>query len=165
MGSLTREQRSIIYGSLLGDGAMRCKSNALLEINHCFDQRHYVDWKYQKLSNLVLTPPKMRKSNGKRIAYRFTTRSLPDITPIYWQFYPEGTKRVPAKLELEPLLIAIWFMDDGSKSRNAVYFNTQQFSVECQQRLIEKLASIGLRCSLNRDKLYYRLWLAVSSVK
>jgi hypothetical protein len=38
VGSLTDVQHSIIIGSLLGDGAMRCKVNALLEINHCFAQ-------------------------------------------------------------------------------------------------------------------------------
>ena len=54
---LTSTQEQLIHGSLLGDGAMRCKQNALLEINHCFAQREYVDWKYEILSDLVLTPP------------------------------------------------------------------------------------------------------------
>ena len=67
MGSLTDMQRSVIVGSLLGDGTMRCKANALLEVNHL--------------------------------------------------------------LELTPLSMATWLMDDGSKSRNAVYLNTQQFVV------------------------------------
>ncbi len=50
VGSLTENQRSIIIGSLLGDGAMRCKVNALLEINHSSAQKEYVDWKYQQLA-------------------------------------------------------------------------------------------------------------------
>jgi hypothetical protein len=58
-------QRSIIIGSLLGDGTMRCRANALLEVNHCLAQKIYVDWKYQQL---VLTPPKARKSNGIKVA-------------------------------------------------------------------------------------------------
>lgn len=36
-GSLTEEQKQIIVGSLLGDGAMRIKTNALLEINHSIE--------------------------------------------------------------------------------------------------------------------------------
>jgi hypothetical protein len=56
VGSLTETQRSVIVGTLLGDGAMRCKTNALLEINHSYAQREYVDWKYQVLANLVATP-------------------------------------------------------------------------------------------------------------
>lgn len=43
VGSLTERQRSIIIGSLLGDGAMRCKVNALLEINHALQQKFYVE--------------------------------------------------------------------------------------------------------------------------
>jgi len=70
VGSLSKEQRSLIIGSLLGDGAMRCKTNALIEFNHGADQRAYVDWKYSRLANLVGTPPKLRKGNGGRIAYR-----------------------------------------------------------------------------------------------
>jgi len=45
--SLTSRQEALIVGSLLGDGAMRCKANALLEINHCLAQSGYVDWKYR----------------------------------------------------------------------------------------------------------------------
>ena len=39
VGSLSDEQRSLIVGTLLGDGAMRCKANALIEINHSAEQR------------------------------------------------------------------------------------------------------------------------------
>ena len=126
MGSLTGVQRSIITGSLLGDGAMRCKTNALLEINHCFHQRSYVDWKYSHIADLVRTPPKRRLGNGNRVAYRFVTRSLPELTPYYRRFYGSGKKSVP-QIELDSLTLAVWFMDDGCRSRNAVYLNTQQF--------------------------------------
>ena len=64
MGSLSEVQHSIILGSLLGDGAMRCKTNALLEINHSAAQDLYVDWKHQQLASLVATPPKRRKGNN-----------------------------------------------------------------------------------------------------
>jgi len=46
---------------------MRCKANALLEINHCLEQQAYVDWKYQQLADLVRTPPKARAGNGSRV--------------------------------------------------------------------------------------------------
>ena len=38
-GSLTEKQKQIIVGCLLGDGAMRIKTNALLEINHSLEQK------------------------------------------------------------------------------------------------------------------------------
>lgn len=161
---LTDEQRSLIVGSLLGDGAMRCKVNALLELNHSFEQRAYVDWKYRFLSDLVGTPPRMRPGNGSRIAYRFVTRSLPVLTPYYRLFYPAGRKIVP-DVELTPMALAVWIMDDGSRSYRAMYLNTQQFSIEDQFRLIEILGGqFGISATVNRDKSYYRLRISVASV-
>ena len=74
----------------------------------------------------IATPEKRRAGNGGRVAYRFVTRSAPALTPYYRLFYAEGRKRVP-KLELDSLALAVWLMDDGCRSRNAVYLNTQQF--------------------------------------
>jgi len=99
---------------MLGDGAMRCKREALLEINHSVRQREYVDWKYSKLSDLVRAPPRIRSGNGGRVAYRFTTLSLPELTEFHRMFYQNGKKVVPA-LELDAVSLAVWFMDDGSK--------------------------------------------------
>ena len=164
MLALTETQRSVILGSLLGDGTMRCKRNALLEVNHCLKQRSYVDWKWRVLENLVKTPPKARDGNGKRRAYRFTTLSLPQLTPFYYAFYTDGRKIIP-RLELTPLALAVWFMDDGCKSRNAVYLNTQQFEEPCQELLLDMLAGqFGLKGSLNLDKTYHRIRVAVESM-
>jgi hypothetical protein len=165
VGSLTENQRSIIIGSLLGDGAMRCKAKALLEINHSVDQKDYVDWKYQQLANLVKTPPKLRNGNGLRVAYRFTTLSFPQLTPYYQAFYREKRKVVP-RISLSPLSLAVWFMDDGCKSYRALYLNTQQFDLEHQELLIGLLKEQwGIQSSLNRDKQYSRIRIAVSSVQ
>lgn len=166
VGSLTEAQRSIIVGCLLGDGAMRCKANALLEVNHAAHQREYVDWKYRQLLNLCGTPPKYRRGNGKRVAYRFTTRSLPELTFFYRTFYRGRRRVVPDDLELTPLSLAVWFMDDGCKSHRALYLNTQQFDLESQHRLVGLLKEQwGVTSTLNRDKHYYRLRVAVSSVE
>lgn len=164
VGSLSETQRSVIIGSLLGDGAMRCKANALIEFNHSIAQKDYVDWKFQQLVQLVRTPPRSRQGNGGRIAYRFVSLSLPELTPYYRTFYSGGHKTIP-DLTLTPLALAVWFMDDGSKSYRAVYFNTQQFDAESQQRLLKILKEQwGIDAALNRDKTYYRIRVAVRSV-
>ena len=165
VGSLSEVQRQIIVGSLLGDGAMRCKTNALLEINHSSNQRSYVDWKYSHLADLVRTPPRIRKSNGGRIAYRFVTRSLPELTPYFGLFYGSGRKRIP-ELELTRLVLAVWFMDDGSRSRNSVYLNTQQYDETSQALLLRLLREQwGIDGTLNRDKTYYRIRISVNGTK
>lgn len=166
VGSLTKEQKSIIVGSLLGDGTMRRKVNAYLEINHAYSQRALVDWMYSKFKNLVLTPPKWRKGNGGREAYRFSTQSLPILTPFYNQFFMEGKKVVPNNLKLDALSLTVWFMDDGSKSRSSVYLNTQQFSTEEQFRLINFLDDqFGIKSTLNKDKKYFRIRIRTQSMK
>jgi hypothetical protein len=86
-------QHGIVIGTMLGDGSMRCKANALLEINHSATQASCVDWKYRHLADLVATPPKQRVGNGTRTAYRFVTRSLPVLTPYYRLFYESGKKQ------------------------------------------------------------------------
>ncbi len=123
-----------------------------------------MDWKYQQLAELVRTPPKARPGNGARVAYRFTTLSLPQLTPYYRAFYYGGEKVVP-DVELEPLSLAVWFMYDGCKSHRALYLNTQQFNVAGQLRLVGMLKQqFGIDATLNRDKTYFRLRIAVGSV-
>ena len=166
MGSLTERQKAIIVGCLLGDGTMRCKSNALLEINHSIRQRDYVEWKYNELQDLVSTRPHSRLGNAGRIAYRFTTRSLPELTDIYRAFYSDGEKIIAENLAIHPISLAVWFMDDGSKSYRALYLNTQKFKVSEQNRLSAILrGQYSIATTLNKDKQYYRLRIAVSSVK
>lgn len=166
VGSLTNVQESILIGSLLGDGTMRKKINAYLEINHAYSQRILVDWIYTELKNLVLTPPKWRKGNGNREAYRFFTRSLPVLTPFYDKFFINGKKIIPDNLKLNALSLAVWFMDDGSKSRSAIYLNTQQFSVKEQKKLIFILKDqFNLDSTLNKDKIYFRIRVRSESSK
>lgn len=168
MGSLNQVQQSILVGSLLGDGTLRKaqgKKNALFEVNHAYKSKVYVDWKYENLKEFVLTPPKKRTNNGTRIAYRFTTRSLQIFTDFHNQFYCNNHKIIPFSLIVDELALAVWFMDDGSKSRNAVYFNTQQFSQEEQKFLLNMLRDrFGIYGSLNKDKIYFRIRIAVNSM-
>ena len=160
VGSLTQEQKSIIVGSLLGDGYLRIvpnRKNAFIEINHSISEKDYVDWKYLKLKDLVKSPPKQRKGKGRRIAYRFFTRQHPELTELYQKFYKDGKKIIP-NLKLDPLMIAVWFMDDGSKSYKTYYLNTQRFDYQSQKILIQMLKEqCGINSSLNRDKEYFRI--------
>lgn len=169
MGSLNQVQISVLIGSLLGDGTLRKalgKLNALFEVNHTIKQKDYVDWKYEQFKMFVLTAPKARKGNGSRIAYRFTTQSLPVFTEFYNRFYDNKRKIIPSDLQLDPQALAIWFMDDGSKSRSSFYLNTQQFSLGDQQELIQMLEDqFNLIATLNKDKIYYRIRINTESSK
>src|SRR3989344_5572061 len=101
VGSLTQEQRSLVIGTLLGDGYLRIipkRRDALLEINHSFTQKEYVDWKYKVLKSISASPPKARKGNGTRIAYRFYSKQLCELTMLYRLFYRNNRKIIPKSL-------------------------------------------------------------------
>lgn len=168
VGSLTQEQKSIIIGSILGDGYLRIikgRKDAFLEVNHSIKQRQYVEWKYQKLNSLVGGLPKSRRGKGKRIAYRFYTRQHPELTKLLHQFYQNGKKIFPEKLMLNPIMLAVWYMDDGSKCRTSdAYLNTQQFDNESQKRIINALYKFKLSARLNKDKFYFRIRFLKSSL-
>ena len=168
VGSLTQLQRSVIIGTLLGDGYLRIvsgRANAFLEINHSITQKEYVDWKYEVLKSVCKSGPIQRKGNGTRIAYRFTTRQSEELTSLYKAFYQNGKKIIPEILEIDPISLAVWFMDDGSRCRDRdVYLNTQQFDVEDQKKLILILQRMGIESSLNKDKIYRRIRIKKSSV-
>jgi hypothetical protein len=164
-GSLTEDQLSILIGVFFGDGAMRKKTHALLEINHSYAQKEYVDWLYQQFKNYVATKPKMRKSNGNRIAYRFTTKSLPVFTQFYNTFFRNHRKNIPESTMLTPLTMAVWYMDDGSRCDEDIYLNTQQFSKEEQQQLIDMLfQQHEIEATVNKDKQYWRIRIKKASV-
>lgn len=144
---------------------MRKKISTHLEINHCYQQKDLVDWKYFQLQDIVRSKPKARKGNGRRIAYRFATRSVQELNPFYELFYGRGKKHIPSTVNLSPLSLAVWFMDDGCKSRTSVYLNTQQFDLTEQYVLINILKQqYGLQSTINRDKCYFRIRIRVESM-
>ena len=85
---------------------------------------------------------------------------------MHKRFYRDGKKRVPPTLRIDPIMLAVWFMDDGSKSRDRdIYLNTQQFRTEDQERCRRiLLADFGIESRMNRDKQYWRLRLIKSSL-
>jgi hypothetical protein len=168
VGSLTQLQRSIIIGSILGDGYLRIvpdRKNAFLEINHSLKAKESVDWKYLMLKNISGSAPKERENGENKKAYRFFTSQSSAMTELLKKFYQNGKKIVPPDLILDPIILAVWFMDDGSKSRDRdVYLNTQQFSLLDQKRLIHLLRQFGLKARLNKDKKYYRVRFLKESI-
>ncbi|MCF7833676.1 MAG: hypothetical protein K9L98_00725 [Candidatus Pacebacteria bacterium] len=169
VGSLTEFERGIIIGSLLGDGYMRIvpsRADAFLEINHSIKAKAYVDYKYTNLKRLCQSAPKERSTNDNRIAYRFFTRQDKELTDLYNQFYKNNKKLIPKNLILNPLILAVWYMDDGSKCRDSdIYLNTQQFSISDQKILVYKLRLFGITARLNKDKKYHRIRILKTSIK
>ena len=123
---LTNVQRSIIIGLILGDGHLETQDRGKtyrLKVEHSIKQKDYVDWLYDKLKNIVASKPKLKEKklkDGEYNSYWFTTYSLGLFRFYGQQFYPDGKKIIPRIITklLNPLAVAVWFMDDGSFKSN-----------------------------------------------
>lgn len=163
---LTPTQKSFIIGSMLGDATMRVGKkgkNANFKVDHCLEQKEYVFWKYEILKNFVTTPPKISyRRNKENIRYKkswwFRTLRHPILTEIYNQFYTTDLYRCGRKIvpdividSINPFVIAVWVMDDGSYYQGKIDISTYSFTLE----EIEKLCRI-IKKKFNITPLYYK---------
>lgn len=111
---LTKRQVQILVGSVLGDGYISCRGQIQLE--HSDKYRRYLLWKFKELENIsykkVSSVRRSDKRNGKIYqSCRFWTRQY--FRPWREYFYRGKKKIFPDKLRITPLILAIWYMDDG----------------------------------------------------
>lgn len=139
---LSDEQMSIIMGSVLGDAYVYPQGKICFEQGE--SQRFYLEWKYAKLKKLaypkIARVERLDKRNGKKtISYRFFLKQY--FRPIRKLFYQNGEKIIPAGIDewLNPLLISVWYMDDGHLDKGkSPLLATDSFS----QRDVQLLASL-----------------------
>lgn len=142
--SLSLDQRSIMIGSMLGDGNLEnnwSKTNYRFKISHSTKQFAYINWKYNQIKDWVLTAPKLNK-RGNSVSFNSISHS--EITDLAKLFYRGNKKIIAKELILNPLILAIWFMDDGNVIRRngkvyGYHLNTQSFTKEENFRLIKLL--------------------------
>lgn len=168
--SLSSNQRSVVLGSLLGDGSLikqRKSKNARLQIGHCTKQLDYLKWK-KSLLNPFVNKITLAENPGKKIIsgkesystgyYFINTIAHPDITEYFNKYYVKGHKRINEDIikELDLLGLCIWLADDGSfsfhGSKTALRGSiaTCSFYVEEIEILIETLKKF-FRGSINID--------------
>ncbi|OGB73719.1 hypothetical protein A3K24_02695 [candidate division Kazan bacterium RIFCSPHIGHO2_01_FULL_44_14] len=60
-------------------------------------------------------------------------------------------------------MLAVWFMDDGTKHRDTVDVSVQSFSRENLQSLRDQLLTMGVQTTINSDSKGNRLYFIKSS--
>jgi len=170
IANLTPEARSVIVGCLLGDGYLTL--NGSLQVEQCLEQKEYVTWKYEMLLDIAGKRPKMVERFDRRTlktyrSVRFYTRAvLKDFRSV---FYQDRKKIVPSLLGniLDPLAVAVWFMDDGgrgARTPRGLVFNTSCYSAHEQVLLREILYdSFGLVTSIHQHGKGYQLYIRAES--
>ncbi len=122
MIKLNNEEKSILFGTILGDAYLQKtgENNARLRLEHGAKQKDYLFWKVEKLKKLFQGKPKYLKrihpiAKKEYRYWRHQSQSTPYLGKIHKIFYPKGKKRIPQELKeyLNPLALAVWYMDDG----------------------------------------------------
>ncbi len=177
---LTKRQREILIGTLLGDSHLETQNDEKtfrLKVEHSFKQKEYVDWLYREFRDWVLSPPKVRERfvrlrtvSGVYAKYYFNTLSVGSLRFYAQQFYVERKKAVPRLIHkwLTPLALAVWYMDDGSIKSNhhrTVFLNTQGFAIR-DSRVLQKalLEKYGIKTQLRADRYQRQIYFSAETV-
>ena len=128
---LSKEQKSLLIGLLIGDGTI--SSNFVFKLSHSVEQREYLEWKIKLLDKFQIKNNGIKEyistcgyNIGKGVLYSQMS-VIPTIKALRRTVYiPKKTITRKLLNWLTPLEIAIWYMDDGhinvntSKQRSSI---------------------------------------------
>ena len=177
--SLTRNQKAILVGTLLGDGYLQKtgEKNARLRLEHGGKQKDYVLWKMHAFPRLFQGKPnQLHRVHPKTLKTYEYWRAQSSSSPVLgvWRklFYPSGKKRIPenlAEILTEPLALAVWYMDDGyynPKDKNSFLYlgRVSRKEAECAQDTLIKNFELSARIYDKKEK-GFALYLATVEPK
>ena len=118
------EEYQVILGSLLGDGSLvktYTNGGTIFKIAHCEAQKEYLEYKWNILKNnsSEIKHYKFydeRRKDPEYYNYSFYTKSSISLNNMFHNWYrPTKTIYKEDLFKIEPLGLAIWYMDDGYK--------------------------------------------------
>jgi hypothetical protein len=163
--SLSTTEKSLLIGSLLGDACLQKRgvNSYRYRVSQSIQQKSYVEWKYANLKRLCQTtkPPTEVTNKKGFVTVDFYTSSGEYLKEYFELFYKQSetgrfvkkiTPELIEKLPMDPLLLGVWYMDDGS-ARNDCYAGnlaTQSFSLEENLLLKDYLKKWDLYCNISK---------------
>lgn len=176
---LTDLQKSVLIGTLLGDSTLQYNKGKFPWYK--FDQqaknKSYVNLIYSIFSDFVGTPPSIRYKDQKEHSLWFRTYRSVLFDFYARQFYiidefGKRKKTIPKLIHrwLNPIVLAFWFMDDGSKTLHGYVFHTQGFVLSDIKILQKALGRVfRLQTNIQADHRpngsLYTLYVPASEVK
>ncbi|MEN3281526.1 MAG: uracil-DNA glycosylase [Solirubrobacteraceae bacterium] len=158
--------RDVVCGTLLGDGSISAKS-ASLTMGHSWKQALYAAFKASLLTELEVRADVQEVAavaGGDRVYEVVHIRTLAHraLGSLRADFY-RPKKVVPEWIadELNPLMLAIWFMDDGYTRHRPggrqplAEIATVGFSDADRQVLLQGLKRLGLPAKASTRRLYF----------
>jgi uracil-DNA glycosylase family 4 len=171
---LSRVARDVVCGTLLGDGHLTA-AQSTLSFSHSTRQEAYARFKAELLAELAPRQSRLEVAAvaGGPTAYpvvHVRTLAHRSLRLLRTSFYAPK-KRVPQWMaeRLSPLMVAIWFMDDGHLrvrpgKRPLAEIATYGFSEGDHDVLVAGLARLGLQARIRgtRKKLVFGVHETVS---
>jgi len=172
MLKLTKEEKAVLIGGILGDEIIVKRGDSYRSrVQHSSRQAEYVHWKYSKLKGKCTRtqPPTNYSNRGRYEVIEFYTDSgtyLKEIYDLLYKILPNGrykrtiTKETIEQLPVDPLIVAVWFMDDGS-IRNDCYagkISTQGFTYEENELLCDYLRKFNIDCHVVKHTEVSHQW-------
>ncbi len=157
--------RDVVCGSLLGDGTLQAASSHLT-YSHSMHQVEYAEHKAQLLAEFgpAIEGREVAAVAGSGRLYpvvHVRTRAHRALRVLRAEFY-RPTKCVPEWIaeELNPRMLAFWFMDDGccrirDGRRPLAEIATNGFSDADRQVLLRGLMRLGLPAKAARGRIYF----------
>lgn len=189
-------QKQVILGSMLGDGHLTAvrdgyknpigktwAKNSSYNEGHSPKQLDYLSWKAKQLSNFFNSFPTLKNNQLNTFHHKIFT----DLEEKWYKRDENGKyilnekghriKIVPKDLFLTPLIVAIWYLDDGTLSykesqkykRRTVVISTDSFNQDECLFLISRLEYLGINSYLKKkfnkksNKIYYQIGIKSTS--
>jgi ubiquinol-cytochrome c reductase cytochrome b subunit len=136
-----------ITGSLLGDGYLEKHGNgSRLCLQQEQSNKSYLFWLHQFLwnhgyCNFKIPDIKERIGNKSKIRYilRLKTWTYSSFNSIQNKWYKNNKKILPVNIDISPLALAIWIMDNGSRLGKGLKLCTNNFTYDECKILQDKL--------------------------
>ncbi len=173
---ISKRQREIIIGTLLGDGHLETQNHGRtyrLKVEHSAKQKDYTEWLFSELASLCEQSELTHKTRKDgRESYEFRTRSLGSLRFYAHQFYDGKKKVVPKlihKLLKSPLSLAVWFADDGSRKslRHKTYILHTLAFTKRDLKLLQNalLQNFTIKSAIHKNRNGFRLYIPSESAQ
>jgi LAGLIDADG DNA endonuclease family protein len=158
--TLSKRQKDILVGSLLGDANVHRKGKECrVFFKHSANQLSLLKWKRREFEQITGMSINMfgQIVKGKQYQFgQFVTLTHPAFSAVRAMFYPKKRKIVPLniiRMLKSPLSLAVWIMDDGAKDTAGLTIQTHSFNPREVARLILVLKkNFGLAATPRRNK-------------
>jgi hypothetical protein len=132
----------VLVGSLLGDaGLMTSNKNNRNTAPYFYKKNKYYDHVAYVAKSFYGTDFEFHIKNDGGY-HKFSTAACLDFIPLYNKWYPNGKKIIPQDIEVTPMILHHWFLDDGSAyirkrvSRQVIIILSSQCFVQKDQEMI-----------------------------